>query len=127
MCSNTYYVKKFFSIIIILMIFFSSGCSSSFKRYQGAALKFDIPLYHGKPGETYSYISLGMVEGTRELIIGYDSDASMVEILEQLSRKALEIGANAVINVKAKAKRGKYTYQGEAVIFKEYPNDLDNF
>jgi len=92
-------------------------------RYKGRALKLEIALFEGEPSPEYIYQSLGKVRGDgKRAFMGTTMD-TMFAALEAMAKKAVDMGANAVIMIKPVPEGIDFAYEGEAVIFDKIPEE----
>lgn len=111
------------TIIYVFLPLFIIGCASSqsFVRIRGTknADLHGIRVYQKNPPENYPYKSLGFISAE-----GHGAFAVMRldHGLEDLTLKAMDLGANAIINWRIKQTFGWVLHmEGEAVIFDYLP------
>ena len=120
-------------VLVLVAGLLAVGCATTnpqqFGRFKGRALKFDVAIYQGLPPSQYPYRTLGHVEGHHdqtfmERAMGESAGYIMSKALEALANNAKVMGANAVINVRFTAHgflASRVSYEGEAVIFEQFP------
>lgn len=110
-------------IICIFLSIFIFGCASSqsFVRIRGTknADLHGIRVYQKAPPENYPYKSLGFIYAEGQ---GAFTLMRLDNALENLTLKARELDANAIINWRIKPRFGWVLHmEGEAVIFDTFP------
>lgn len=111
-------------MFLFVAILFIAGCATTnqFSRVGGTknADLHGIRIYNGQPPTEFPYQSLGVIsaDGHGPFIL-----ARLDNALENLTLKAKDLGANAIINWKIKPQFGwAMKVEGEAVVFEKFPN-----